>query len=346
VFEETIKETIDYVTDSNGDGISDYYSSKIYTGELRAGNGTSFKGIDFNLRKDYDYDWIPNGDEIEVVGYRDQVYLKMHSDPTKKDTDGDGYNDNEDPNPLTWNVSDRDLAMVSSIAYSFVPEGLRFEQFSSGLEKQINDRFNGAAHLEEIKRWKVMDTWYAKGGLQIMALEIDNNIVVVYRGTEPGGGDKLEGWKDWFNNGTTWALGLSTQTPMAKKFMKNIMKNNKNKDFYVTGHSLGGHLTYNAGAQGISYDKSSIKGIVTFNGLGLTLGLTLIGDLWDEKQLLKLESKIRNHKVKGDPVSKGFLGFTTFHYGTTTTYNMDSEAPDKHNLYTFFKELKRGKQDL
>lgn len=161
------------------------------------------------------------------------------------------------------------------------------------------------ANISELDRWQVKDTWYAKGGLQIVAFTIDDNIVVAHRGTEPKGGDKNELWMDWYNNGTTYLFGLSTQTPAAKKFIKNTMKNNQEKKFYITGHSLGGHLAYNAAAEGIDYDKSSIKGRVTFNGLGLVYHP---GDMWDDIRLVKLESEIRNYMVKGDPVSKGFFG--------------------------------------
>ena len=48
-FSEIKQDTIDYKTDSNNDGISDYYTKRIYDGTLTLGTGVSLKGI--NLSK-------------------------------------------------------------------------------------------------------------------------------------------------------------------------------------------------------------------------------------------------------------------------------------------------------
>ena len=164
------------------------------------------------------------------------------------------------------------MAIASAISYSFIPKGSELDNLSAYWNGELNNRLFNLAYAEELKGWKVRDTWYAYGGLQILVLQNGNNIIVAHRGTEPKGGDPWELAVDWFNNGVTYVLGISTQTPAAKRFMKQTMKNNPGSNFYVTGHSLGGHLTYNSAAQGISYNSSSIKAIVTFNGLGLTFG--------------------------------------------------------------------------
>ena len=368
-FEKLSDRVIDIHKDSDADGLVDYYENN-----LRYSNGILIGTDPFN--NDTDGDGLLDGEEIIVKTetlVKDgkpfiKVYATLKSHPKMVDTDGDGFDDYvetkdsevgiesqnftdeimksstatekyESKNPLKWNVSDRDLAMASSIAYSYLKKETKIKNLSSALKNEISERFMDVANISELDRWQVKDTWYAKGGLQIVAFTIDDNIVVAHRGTEPKGGDKNELWMDWYNNGTTYLFGLSTQTPATKKFIKNTMKNNQGKKFYITGHSLGGHLAYNAAAEGIHYDKSSIKGIVTFNGLGLVYHP---GDMWDDIQLVKLESEIRNYMVKGDPVSKGFLGFTTLHYGKTFTYKKSLKSPDEHNLYTFFEILKRN----
>ena len=300
-----------------------------------------FNGVKIELDKynpDTDGDGIKDGEEI-VLKYKynaDKTKVMVtgkmvKGDPSKKDTDGDGYIDSKDSNPLKWDITDRDLAMCSSMSYSFIPVTKTLDSLSSSLNKEIEKRFDNVASLKELGRWSVIDTWYADGGLQALAFMVDSNIVIAYRGSDEG--------IDWFNNATTYVLGISTHTAGAKKFIKNVMSCHSGYNIYVTGHSLGGHLAYNAAAEGIDYNKSAIKGIVTFNGLGLTLGLTLVGDLWDEQQLLKKQEVIRNYSVEGDPVSKGFLGFTTFHYGTTCLYAQSANAPDAHSLYTFLEQL-------
>jgi len=328
---KNISQKIDIETDSDGDGIPDYYED----------NMICFNGVKLTLDKnnpDTDGDGIKDGEEV-VLKYEynaDRTQVKVTGrivlgNPANPDSDGDGYSDKEDKTPFSWNISDRDLVMCSSMSYSFIPKTSSLNNLSVSLKQEIENRFDGTATWQELGKWSVVDTWYAGGGLQAIAFKIDSNIVVAYRGTDEG--------VDWFNDGTTYVLGISTHTAGAKKFMKKVMETYKGYNFYVTGHSLGGHLAYNAAAAGIDYSKSSIKGVVTFNGLGLTLGLTLFGDLWDEAQLMKKTEVIRNYSVEKDPVSKGFLGFTTFHYGTTYTYAISPEAPDAHSLYTFLEQL-------
>ena len=102
IYEDVSFETVDYTTDTNGDGISDYYTQLICEGKLRPSNGSSaFKNIDFNYGKDgslsddYDGDGLKNGEEL-VVYYNEstgRVYLTMLSDPTLVHSDNDGVDD-------------------------------------------------------------------------------------------------------------------------------------------------------------------------------------------------------------------------------------------------------------
>ncbi|KSV60058.1 hypothetical protein ASU35_17515 [Acetivibrio ethanolgignens] len=323
IFKETAGETIDYEKDTDGDGIKDYYEKLIASGKLTGFNGKKYYTDMY--KSDTDGDGIEDGKEMKVITSYGRTYLKVFSDPNLKDSDYDGYLDSDDNNPLKWNISDRDLVMASSISYSFIPSGSKLDSLSTNWENEINSGFHGLANVNELKGWSVFDTWYAKGGLQLVAFKKDDNIIIACRGTE-------EKFKDWFNNATTYFLSISTQTPAAKDFMKKIMKNNKGYNFYVTGHSLGGHIAYNIGAEGINYSQNSMYGIVTFNGLGLTLGLGLVGDVWDEAQLNKKSQIIRNHVVKnsGWPNDKDPVYHipVTFHYGKTYTYKKSDLAPD------------------
>ena len=78
---------------------------------------------------------------------------------------------------------------------------------------------------------------------------------------------------------------------------------------------------------------------MTFNGLVLTLGLTLFGDVWNGYQLNRKREVIRDYSVEGDPVSKGFLGFTTVHCGTRYTFTKSNKSPSEHDIYTFLDKL-------
>lgn len=95
--EEVREETIDYVTDSNGDGITDYLTKKICDGTIRTGTGcrafTYATYEDVQQNADYDGDGLINGDEIEVKVGRDGAFVLVHTNVEEVDTDGDGLKD-------------------------------------------------------------------------------------------------------------------------------------------------------------------------------------------------------------------------------------------------------------
>ncbi len=100
IYEEISFETIDYTTDSNNDGISDYYTNLINSGDLRLSTGSSeLAGVTDMFGEDsddWDGDGLKNGEEISVVTNNGKTYLRMKSDPLYVDTDMDGYTDYEE----------------------------------------------------------------------------------------------------------------------------------------------------------------------------------------------------------------------------------------------------------
>ena len=102
VFEEIESETIDLTTDSNNDGIPDYFNDLICAGTLVLSNGSDeFYGIDFNYdandnpSDDWDGDGLKNGEEL-IVTYNEEtgrVYMTMVSDPMMVHSDGDAISD-------------------------------------------------------------------------------------------------------------------------------------------------------------------------------------------------------------------------------------------------------------
>ncbi len=101
IYDEISVETVDYTTDSNHDGISDYYTQLIMEGKLVLTTGSRcLSGIDLNydsngnLSADWDKDGLLNGQEIMVVtnGNRTSIYMK--SNPLMIHSDGDCIPDN------------------------------------------------------------------------------------------------------------------------------------------------------------------------------------------------------------------------------------------------------------
>ena len=104
---DSLDEIIDRTTDSNADGISDYYTRLLCTGELNLGTGLSspFAGLsyrDVQKSADFDGDGLLNGEEL-TVSYdetQDAVYVRMTSDPTAVDSDFDGIDDPKEQQSL------------------------------------------------------------------------------------------------------------------------------------------------------------------------------------------------------------------------------------------------------
>lgn len=98
IFDNIESNTIDMTTDSNNDGITDYYTNLMNSGKLCLSNGTPiFAGVlDMfsSADADWDKDGLKNGEEIEIKAKSDgTVYIHMKSNPLLWDSDFDGYND-------------------------------------------------------------------------------------------------------------------------------------------------------------------------------------------------------------------------------------------------------------
>ena len=110
--EESVEEIIDRTTDSNADGISDYYTRQLCDGSLNLGTGLaspfaglSYRDIQIDTDGDFDNDGLLNGEEL-IVSYdetQDAVYVQMVSDPTAVDSDFDGIDDPKEEAELRMN---------------------------------------------------------------------------------------------------------------------------------------------------------------------------------------------------------------------------------------------------
>ncbi|MCR5391609.1 MAG: cellulose binding domain-containing protein [Lachnospiraceae bacterium] len=160
--------------DSNGDGISDYYTSLIKDGTLKLSNASDeLKGIDLNydengnLTDDCDGDGLKNGEEIKVVEKYGKVYIEMKSHPLRKYSDMDAWDDYEEvqrgSNPL---ICDFDRFQVDALTnnwnfcYEDVASDLRDDDFVRGMinySSIINEVWN----VREIYRDQIID-YYTK----------------------------------------------------------------------------------------------------------------------------------------------------------------------------------------
>lgn len=161
VFKDIESETVNLTTDTNQDGIPDYYNDLILKGDLLVSNSSDeFLGIDFNYNKngepsgDYDGDGLKNGQELKIVQDGDNVYLKLYSDPLMKNSDMDGIDDydewrnNSDPLRVEFDgnsvgmLTRTDFLYYNQIVNLYNTDGtFRFEQkfFGKGLAGDFRD---------------------------------------------------------------------------------------------------------------------------------------------------------------------------------------------------------------
>ncbi len=156
-FELVKDETIDYNKDSNGDGISDYYSQLIYEGKLLMSNGSrEFIGTDLGMYEDLnndgeltqdkiasndiDGDGLLNGEELVVVELNGRVMVRMYSDPVMIDTDIDGITDDKDNHPLNSDYFSDDVSdfrtLTDDSMYEYSKET---QEFSEDFWRMLGD---------------------------------------------------------------------------------------------------------------------------------------------------------------------------------------------------------------
>ena len=137
--------TIDLTTDSNNDGIPDYYAKLMNDGKLRLSNGSLWlAGATGGNSDDWDGDGLKNGEEITVRVTEDgRVYVSMYTDPLLYDTDSDGYSDYEEikqmgTSPLKFTVSAEGLRWLMNDANFDEATVMKYLDFS--IPKNGEDR--------------------------------------------------------------------------------------------------------------------------------------------------------------------------------------------------------------
>lgn len=139
IYEDTAIETIDYSTDSNNDGISDYFTRLICEGKLRTGTGVDVfrdamsikmlemlpESVDINemlynyvqTNADLDGDGLKNGDELIITYHDGKVYIKLISDPTDQNSDSDPFADGVEyingGHPLEYDIFTGDIGFLT-----------------------------------------------------------------------------------------------------------------------------------------------------------------------------------------------------------------------------------------
>lgn len=139
-FEKLISESVDIVTDSDGDGLSDYHEERI-----RLFNGLTIQ-LDPN-NPDCDGDGLKDGEEIiQTTDTKGRVFFRMKSHPNMADSDGDGIGDKEDSEPM--NFKPLELALDQTAYFSSIGQTPEIVFEPKGYTGGYRIHLSGGSHAE------------------------------------------------------------------------------------------------------------------------------------------------------------------------------------------------------
>ena len=340
IYKDVSFETVDYTTDSNNDGISDYYTKLLNDGDLVLSTGScDLVGVIETYGEacdDWDGDGLKNGDELKIVQQDGKVYLKMLSSPIEYDTDSDGLNDCSDTHPLKWDVCNRDLAMCAALCYEDGTEARNAGRFyrldeingdRNGGEPGESYYFYGFAHVNEMERWKVVDysednRTYKIDNFSATTYKNGNNIIIAYRGTN----ENLE----WLDNVVCYGLGnYHTEEQQARAYAKKIVQLYPDCSIYITGHSLGGYLAQIGTAELVQRGMDgNLKRVAYFNGIGVAFNM--------QKEILthgKALDKIALYNYSHDGLYTSNHKLVSYAIRGDWVHNLGSHQGDKVEYY-------------
>ena len=213
--------------------------------------------------EDSDGDDVQNSSEIYVYEKAGKTYYGYYGHPFLKDTDGDGLPDHDqsnlnkpgDDDNFKWYVTDRDMAMFMKLAYrddEYIKKVLDKDYKWTAADNNVKDDAKAKnvyelMHNELAGYWEVDKTYHYNSGLDAVLFKAKSTLpilpdglvhVLAIRGTK-GGAD--------IDSDVVIGAGQDPQQGKEiEKIIEDISKREDIKNFYITGHSLGGYLTQRA----------------------------------------------------------------------------------------------------
>ena len=288
--------------------------------------------------EDKDGDTAKNGSEIYIYEKDGKTYYGYYGHPFLKDTDGDGLPDHDqsnlnkpgDDDNFKWYVTDRDMAMFMKLAYrddEYIKKVLDKDYKWTAADNNVKDDAKAKnvyelMHNELAGYWEIDKTYHNASGLDAVLFKTKSALpilpdglvhVLAIRGTK-GGADV----------GSDVVIGAGQdpkQGAEIEEIIKEIGIREDIKNFYITGHSLGGYLTQRAVVKlnrlaneenGYWIDSVAekyrnfyndvFKKATTFNAPKINASRTN-GDLYKKsilsKELAK-QGKIKHYGMRGD----------------------------------------------
>ena len=288
--------------------------------------------------EDKDGDSAKNGNEIYIYEKDGKTYYGYYGHPFLKDTDGDGLTDHDqsdlskegDDDNFKWYVTDRDMAMFMKLVYrddEYIKKVLNKDYKWTNADNAVADDPKARdvyelIHNEFSPYWEIDKIYHNSSGLDAVLFKTKSTLpilpnglvhVLAIRGTK-GSAD--------VSNDVVIATGQDPQQGREiEEIIKEIGIREDIKNFYITGHSLGGYLTQravvklnrlaneengnwidSAAKKYRNFYNNVFKKATTFNAPKINASI-LSGDLYKKsilsKQLAK-QGKIKHYGMRGD----------------------------------------------
>jgi hypothetical protein len=190
-------------------------------------------------------------------------------------------------------MSSRDIAKITSAHYNWDEWSHDPKVFESKMSKDLPEGYR---------------VNYGLSNRGVMVAEKGNQSVISVKGTNPIN-------KSDILSDIQLALGLhksNIQFRQRKNEIKNIIRRNPEREYILTGHSLGGSIITNALASSPSILRN-VKKAYTFNS-GSTPAFQAMLKVRKENETM-LNEKLEHHQTKADPISAfgNRFGETIFH---------------------------------
>ncbi|OTO01329.1 Rib/alpha-like domain-containing protein, partial [Enterococcus sp. 5B3_DIV0040] len=301
-----------------------------------------YKGKLLSPDQDKDGDGLLNSEEIYTYFKEGRQYYGYHSHPLLFDTDGDGLSDQEDVQPLVWDISPRDMALFMELVYrddayihKVLDETIEFTEL-------YKDRFEYAMMHKELSRfWQVKEVHHLNEGFDAVLFETKSPYPYLADGTVQVLGIRgTQGTGDVDDDLAIFVGASPKQAIVLEELLQRYEANNRVNNLYVTGHSLGGYLAqrgliearrkgYDWYKQAYTFNAPKIKGNA-FN--------KWLSELADEGNTLTRQGEAVHYIAENDR-TVGMVG--TFDGATNV-----GRSSNGHGSRTYFEELVNGLPDF